>query len=60
MRKQETCEGYAVETFLRLLARDIEQGRNLRDIPAYLLSPDVQTENHPVDPDDEIMGEVAL
>lgn len=50
----------AIGAFLALLARDVEAGRHIRELPADLARAMLAAAEHPVDIDDEIDGDVAL
>jgi antitoxin PrlF len=53
-------EDPAIGSFLGLLARDIEAGRNISGLPEDLARAMLEQARHKVKLDDEIDGEVAL
>lgn len=53
-------EDTAIGAFLGLLEADIRSGRNLTTLPEDLAQTMLANANHPVNPDGEIDGEVAL
>lgn len=53
-------EDPAIGAFLNLLARDIETGRNIRDLPEDLAHALLEQSGHAVDLDEDIDGDVAL
>jgi antitoxin PrlF len=50
----------AIESFLSLLEQDIKGGKHLATLPGDLSEAMLANLRHPVDFDDDILGEVAL
>lgn len=59
-RVETTHQDPAIGAFLGLLEADMRGGRNLTTLPEDLAQTMLANANHPVNPDEEIDGEVAI
>jgi antitoxin PrlF len=59
-RADEEHEDPAIGAFLALLENDIKSGKHLATMPIALAQAMLDNLHHPVAPDEEIVGEVAL
>jgi len=59
-RAEAAHEDPAIAAFLSLLARDMENGQHLRDLPPELARVLLEQSHHKVDFDEPITGDVVL